>query len=135
MGHFRDLKNSLYRAFFRLFQYFMHNYAFSCNEIFFFHKNGEFILNHQNFSKFSLPAAPKTCHFSHFFNFGAFSAENGSLQAKMVLFGHWPPHIRSLVHAINPLNHNIRIEIEKRSSLWYGRGNVTKLKSITIAAL
>lgn len=52
-----------------------------------FTKMGKFILNHLNFSKFSVRAAPKICHFSPFSQFfGAFGAE------KVVpLSQKWPP--------------------------------------------
>ena len=85
IGHFRNFeKQPIQSNFFDLFGHFMYKYAFLCNKIFNFDKNGRIFAKSSNFQKISAPAAPKIGHFSPFFQF--FGAE------KLVTLGqNWPP--------------------------------------------
>ena len=56
-------KYPIYRGFFDFFRHFMHSYEIQSS---IFTILGNFSLKYRNFSKFSAPAAPKTCHLTQF---------------------------------------------------------------------
>ena len=69
-----------------------------------FTKMSNFIRNHLNFSKFSAPAAPNTCHFNLFFQvFSAFTTK------KCVTLSQQWPLLLTGVFPIWSLNHTIRL--------------------------
>ena len=90
-------KKPIQRVFFDFFGHFIHSNAMKSSIL---TKLGDFSLMYRNFWKFLAPAAPKMYHLSQFFPkffqkfpfFGAFGAENVSLNVKLPLppFGRCP---------------------------------------------